>query len=115
MDRRLYPADWDAIARQVKREAGWCCEGCGTPCLLPQEDWLDFIRRMDWTLAEAIAARPGQYKLTVAHLDHIPKNCDRSNLRAWCAPCHCRYDLRQMARKQQLKRERKGQLRIAGL
>jgi hypothetical protein len=48
----------------------------------------------------------------VAHLDHSPKNCDRSNLRALCAPCHCRYDLSQMARKKRLKAERLGQLTL---
>jgi hypothetical protein len=33
-------------------------------------------------------------------------------LKALCTSCHCRYDLRQMGRKQYLKRERHGQLRI---
>jgi hypothetical protein len=56
---------------------------------------------------------PRRYLLTVAHLDHVPGNCDRENLKALCAPCHCRYDLSQMGRKQFLKRERHGQLRIA--
>jgi hypothetical protein len=55
---------------------------------------------------------PRRYLLTVAHLDHVPGNCDRENLKALCAPCHCRYDLKQMGRKQLLKRERQGQLRI---
>jgi len=112
MDRQLYPAEWDDIARQVKREAGWHCENCQRPCLLPNEDWLDFICRLGWTVADARSARPGQYKLTVAHLDHIPQNSTRSNLRAWCAPCHCRYDLQQMPLKKSLKRERNGQLRL---
>jgi hypothetical protein len=30
--------------------------------------------------------------LTVAHLDHNPENCERSNLRALCQRCHLRYD-----------------------
>ncbi len=30
--------------------------------------------------------------LTVAHLDHDPRNCDRSNLKALCQACHLRYD-----------------------
>lgn len=36
----------------------------------------------------------GRYVLTVAHPNHDPENPD-AELRAWCAPCHCRYDLRQ--------------------
>jgi 5-methylcytosine-specific restriction endonuclease McrA len=31
--------------------------------------------------------------LTVAHLDHDPRNCDPSNLRALCQRCHLRYDI----------------------
>lgn len=30
--------------------------------------------------------------LTVAHLDHTPKNCDPENLKAMCQACHLRYD-----------------------
>ncbi len=30
--------------------------------------------------------------LTVAHLDHDPRNCDLSNLKALCQRCHLRYD-----------------------
>lgn len=31
--------------------------------------------------------------LTVAHLDHDPRNCDPSNLKALCQRCHLRYDI----------------------
>ena len=30
--------------------------------------------------------------LTVAHLDHDPRNCDLSNLKALCQYCHLHYD-----------------------
>jgi len=30
--------------------------------------------------------------LTIAHLDHQPKNCDDGNLRACCQRCHNTYD-----------------------
>lgn len=30
--------------------------------------------------------------LTVAHLDHDPRNCELSNLKALCQQCHLRYD-----------------------
>ena len=110
MDRSLYPDNWEAIAHAVKAASGWYCENCGKPCMLPGEDWLDFILRMDWTVGEAIAQRERQYWLTTAHLNHEPRDCSRENLRAWCAPCHCRYDLSQMGTKVMLKREREGQL-----
>lgn len=75
MDRSRHPADWDAIARRVKDEAGWWCEGCGKQCRRPGEPF-DTHRRT----------------LTVAHLDHDPTNCRCDNLAALCAPCHLRYD-----------------------
>ena len=31
--------------------------------------------------------------LTVAHLDHIPENCDDDNLKAMCQRCHNNYDI----------------------
>ena len=112
MDKRLYPTNWDAIAQAVKAEAGWCCEQCGQPCREPGEAWIDFLKRMNWSIAQAIAARPGCYVLTVAHLDHVPQNIERKNLKAWCAPCHCRYDLSQIVLKKTLKRERQEQLSL---
>ena len=30
--------------------------------------------------------------LTIAHLDHVPENCDPSNLKAMCQKCHLAYD-----------------------
>ena len=115
MDRRLYPNDWEAIASGIKQEVNWCCEQCGRPCLHPGESWTDLLKRLNHTVEQAIAARERQFVLTVAHLDHIPQNTDRSNLKALCAPCHCRYDLAQMALKVRLKRERQGQLRLFSL
>ena len=136
-NRALYPDNWDEIARQVKEESDWCCEQCGRPCREPGESIDDFEERLDGDLRymsegsplrwiddlyesvfseadgfEADVMKPQRFTLTVAHLDHQPENCDRANLKALCAPCHCRYDLSQMARKKQLKAERLGQLTL---
>lgn len=121
MDRKLYPPNWDAIASGIKAEVNWCCEFCGRACLRPGESveaFCDRIRTTDLDECPVVAdfmAYPRRWLITVAHLDHVPGNCDRSNLKALCNPCHCRYDLQQMSRKQLLKRERAGQLRIEGL
>lgn len=56
-----------------------------------------------------------RWLMTVAHLNHIPTDCDRSDLKALCNPRHCRYDLQQMGQKIMLKRERNGQLRMKGV
>jgi len=118
MDRRLYPADWDDIARQIKDEVGWRCEGCGRHCIRPGEDPMAFMERIrthrvsECPVVAEFLQFPRRFLLSVAHLDHVPQNIERSNLRAWCLPCHCRYDLSQMVRKKYLKRERLGQLQL---
>lgn len=75
-NRRLYPPGWKAISLSVRERAGWVCEttGCGAV-----NGWPHPI-----TGSKVV--------LTVAHLDHDPRNCDPSNLRAWCQRCHNRYD-----------------------
>lgn len=118
MNRSLYPDNWGQIALQVKAESGWICEQCGRACKMPNEDEFSFMKRIQTgRLSECPVIReylefPRRWVLTVAHLDHRPENCDRSNLKALCAPCHCRYDLSQMARKKMLKAERAGQLTL---
>jgi hypothetical protein len=112
MDKRLYPANWDEIAYRIKRDADWKCEQCGKPCRMPEEGLIAFVNRVkDLDVLE----KPTRYVLTVAHLDHQPWNCDRSNLKALCAPCHCRYDLAAMPLKKRLKAERLGQMRLEGV
>lgn len=130
MDRKRYPANWDEIARQIKEDAGWRCEECGKPCRRPGMSWAEFV---GWLLEQNLlhwyhqstdegineesgerimVEKPQRFTLTVAHLDHTPENCDRSNLKALCAPCHCRMDLKAMAHKKMLKLEREGQLQL---
>lgn len=117
MNRKLYPANWEAIALQVKQRANWTCENCGKQCRRPGENLLKFCDRIRTqrisecpVVAEALTY-PQRYTLTVAHLNHDPGNPD-AELRAWCAPCHCRYDLAQMGRKRRIKREQDGQLTL---
>lgn len=113
MDRARYPSNWEAIALSVKQAANWQCENCGKLCQRSGEDWLDFVIRIGWTVGEAIAAsqHPTRWVLTTAHLNHDPEN-PHAELRAWCAPCHCRYDLAQLPRKRRLKQERLGQISL---
>lgn len=122
MNRSLYPEDWEARARRLKQQNNWHCQACDRPCLLPSETFLDFLIRCQFTVGEAIAAildergntdpdKEVRFVLTTAHPNHDPENVD-AELRAWCAPCHCRYDLAQLGRKRMLKREREGQLSL---
>ncbi len=127
MNRSLYPENWEEIALKIKRKANWTCQKCRRPCRRPGEsidalasrvrEWPDAFEGVhsgldsrDW-----VVFKRGRFLLTVAHLDHRPSNCKPRNLRAWCAPCHCRYDLSQMERKKLIKLELAGQLSLFSL
>lgn len=120
MQRERYPDNWDAIALQIKTEANWKCQECGRVCRQAGEALHDFIDRVvpkvhckeSYDLLEEITQKPTRFVLTVAHLNHIPEDCSRENLKAMCSVCHCRYDLKAMALKKRLKREYQGQLRL---
>lgn len=75
-----YPADWSEIVERIRKRSGNCCEG--SPAYLDCR-------------APNYRSHPitGSYVvLTVAHLDHMPENCDDDNLRHWCQRCHLTYD-----------------------
>lgn len=126
MNRALYPKNWDEIARAIKDEAGWNCEQCGRPCRRPGEDDGDLFDRLkssNWMsdLFEEVETEEfgvvpvpkfGRFTLTTAHLNHIPEDCRRENLKALCSVCHCRMDLAALPTKRRLKAERLGQLTL---
>lgn len=124
--RRLverWPERVEVATACLYTEANWQCQSCGRWYRKSGEALADFAKCikgqntqfLDWANQGAIAEifeHPQRWTLTVAHLDHVPQNCDRTNLKAFCAPCHGSYDLKQMGRKLVLKAERAGQLRI---
>ncbi len=85
-NRARYPKDWKAIVEQVRERSGDKCEGspdfpdCRAPNGQPHPE----------TGSKVV--------LTTAHLDHVPENCDPSNLRHWCQRCHLNYDAEHHAR-----------------
>lgn len=103
MNKSLYPKNWKEIALKIKNAADWHCVGCGRPCRRPGEaiddlevrvgGWPDAVETVESECGNIERFVLGRFTLTVAHLDHQPANCRAENLRAWCAPCHCRYDL----------------------
>ncbi|SAK53168.1 hypothetical protein AWB78_01299 [Caballeronia calidae] len=85
-NRTRYPANWKAIVAAVRERSGNCCEG--------SPKWPD-------CRAENGQPHPetgSKVVLTTAHLDHVPENCDLSNLRCWCQRCHLGYDAEHHAR-----------------
>lgn len=104
---KRYPPDWQKIRQRILERASHRCEKCG----LGNYWWgyrdtegvfhlTGFNERKAnyWpALSEIEQQPPADQKifvivLTIAHLDHIPENCDPENLRAWCQKCHLDYD-----------------------
>jgi 5-methylcytosine-specific restriction endonuclease McrA len=81
MNRALYPDNWEEIALEVKIAANWRCQACTKHCLEPHQVY---------EAHKANISAWATYTLTVHHIDHVPANCDRTNLIALCAPCHRR-------------------------
>ena len=87
MDKKRYPRNWSSIAFEIKKDAGWRCQGCGKQCRRPGEPFDSHTRT-----------------LTVAHMNHVPEDCRRENLKALGAPCHLRYDAQHHAETRRRKR-----------
>lgn len=119
-NRRLYPSDWPAISREVRQQAGNKCQRCRAPNGQPiargsgPDAGTYMLMRgqvFDDTTGEYYGrARGSEYSanrmvkvvLTVAHLDHDPRNNgepgNRPNLRALCQQCHNRHDAKDRAK-----------------
>lgn len=121
-NKARYPANWKEIRAAILERAHDCCEQCKVPnherIARGDGDDIDTYQMNDANVycantgAHLGRKRMGEYTLlrmvdivlTIAHLDHVPENCDgmdiggpalpieQSNLRALCQRCHLRYD-----------------------
>ena len=80
-----YPDDWKEIVERVRERSGNRCEGSPAYPACRAEN------------GKAHPVTGSRVVLTTAHLDHIPENCDLSNLRHWCQRCHLTYDAKHHA------------------
>ena len=89
-NKSRYPSNWKEIRAQILERANNKCEFCGA------ENHSIVYREVKDRLG---LDDPKKVKivLTIAHLDHVPENCDPSNLRALCQRCHLRYDAKHHA------------------
>ena len=78
-NKKLYPNNWKQISLAIRERAQGKCEFCGAKNYEPHPR----------TGSKVI--------LTVAHLDHIPSNCNPENLKALCQRCHLTYDAKHHA------------------
>ena len=110
-NRNRYPANWKQIRASILDRAGHKCEQCNAPnrTLIARGVGSDDGTYMladggdvfNSETGERLGlARGGEYEtkglievvLTIAHLDHVPENCEPANLKALCQRCHLRYD-----------------------
>ncbi len=117
-NKNKYPKNWKAISEHIRFvRAKNRCEVCGVPnYAVGYREKGEFVPtcgnrlhdeagRGEFSYAEAVdmakfcndeKIQEGKkyivIVLTVAHLDHIPENCDPSNLLAMCQSCHNKYD-----------------------
>lgn len=108
-NRDRYPPDWKQIREAILERAAHCCEQCRVPnhAVIERGFYHDrgtwrhpdgSIRDEDngglisLTCLVEYFGHPVKIVLTVAHLDHIPENCDPSNLKALCQLHHLRYN-----------------------
>jgi len=85
-NRDRYPDDWPEIAEGRKVAAGWRCE-CTGECGRGTHEG-----RCPNVHGGPAYGTGSTVLLTLAHLDHVPENCDDENLRVMCQGCHLHYD-----------------------
>lgn len=100
-NRARYPREWKQIADAVRARAGNRCQWCG----VRNYRWIVRDHAGNVSYESTVPPRAGETQepavriiLTVAHLDHRPENCERSNLAALCQRCHNRHDALERAR-----------------
>lgn len=117
-NRDRYPKDWLQIRELILLRARNRCECAGECGYGDHHIWPPGL------YGEPIENRCGAVNgqphpetgstvvLTIAHLDHVPENCDEDNLRAMCQRCHLAYD--QEHHMQQREMNRRIELEAAG-
>lgn len=109
-NKHRYPTNWKEIRAMILERAGHKCEQCKVAnhmricrgsgdhadTYMTQEaevfdaDTGEYLGRM--RMSDYNVGRMVNIVLTIAHLDHVPENCDPANLKALCQRCHLRYD-----------------------
>ena len=90
-DKSLYPKNWPAIRLEVLQRAKFRCE-CAGECRRNHGAYGETGFRCREQDGETGRQMNGRVVLTIAHLDHNPRNSRRDNLRAMCQRCHLTYD-----------------------
>ena len=135
-DKKLYPADWNAIRARILDRSDGCCEcrgACGSAhdggrCNVPNYAVIkrDPKKLARWEIHSGCSLCLGgdseckttHVVLTIAHYpDRTPSNCDEGNLLTLCQRCHLLADKAQHmrnARATRMSRKAVGTLRGVG-
>jgi len=92
-NRKLYPKNWKAIRAEILERAGHRCECVGECGLHGPSLFREKAKRCVERHGEPARWAKGRIVLTIAHLNHNPKDNRRRNLAALCQRCHNRYDV----------------------
>lgn len=98
-NKARYPSNWKEIRAARLIAAGNKCENCGlhNHSIGYRNEDGEFVlisrtgKPIDWE-GNATGYKVFMIVLTIAHLDHVPENCEDNNLKAWCQKCHLAYD-----------------------
>jgi hypothetical protein len=110
-NRARYPANWKQIRASILERADNRCEQCRVPngeiiVRGIEKDAGTYMNQHADVFDAETGEHLGQWRmsdyccngkgvkivLTIAHMDHVPENCDPSNLKALCQRCHLAYD-----------------------
>jgi hypothetical protein len=97
-ERDKYPDDWPAIRERILTRAERRCEFLmpdGRRCNAPDRALVWRAQEEPERWSHAMGVEPGYavlVVLTVAHLNHDPRDCRDENLRAGCQLHHLRHD-----------------------
>jgi 5-methylcytosine-specific restriction endonuclease McrA len=112
--RALYGPNWRDVSRAVRAASSWTCQRCGAQHGAPIAHSTQQELALDDARVRQRGALRNRVILTVAHLDHVCTNHDRSNLAVLCQRCHLAHDrLDNLARRRRTRAAQQIQLCLA--
>ena len=116
-NKKYYGKEWQKISKYIREErANNKCENCEVENhSIGYRDNKGIFHKytVDICNADFIPDKLIKIVLTVAHLDHNPKNNNYHNLKALCQKCHNSYDMPVRAANRRKRIEiKKGQLKL---
>jgi len=100
-NKNRYPKNWKEIREKILTRAGQVRDEAGKIIKEACCEWCKAENHMDHPI------RDFDVVLTVAHMDHMPENCEDDNLFALCQWCHNSYDAQNRAKNRKINKLKK--------